>query len=564
MSKKNPVLKNLSPISPEDAAGREKLLQLAGHIARFGGWSVNLAENRVIWSDQVAAIHEKPPGFSPSVEEGINFYAPEWRERISALFGACVKEGRPYDEELEIITARGRRVWVRTIGEPIHDETGRITRVQGAFQDISVQKRVEADLKAAYAQLEALWTIASLTDADVKTIADRILGTITRMSGSQYGFYGFLNEDESVMTVHSWSGEAMKDCSMVDKPRQFLVSEAGVWGEAIRRRAPLILNDYAQGHEAKKGLPHGHVPLTNLLAVPSFSSGRITAVAAVANKDGDYGPHDVTQLTAFLASAQAIVDRRRAEDEREKLQTLNRQLRKSESLGRMAGAVAHHFNNQLQIVALNLELAIHEASGVAPELKRLTAALQTTRAASELSSRMLIYLGHAAAKRELLDLSEVCRRHLPALLPALPHNVVLDADLPAPGPVVSADATQLQDVVTTLVTNAWEAAKDRPAVIRVSVKTVAAAAIPPAGRFPVDAQLHGDAYACLQVADTGEGIAAADFENLFDPFFSTKFTGRGLGLPVALGYVRAAGGVISVESTPGNGSVFRVCLPLAG
>ena len=128
-------------------------------------------------------------------------------------------------------------------------------------------------------------------------------------TGSGYGFYGFINEDESVMTIYAWSGGAMLDCSMVDKPQRFPISEAGVWGEAIRRRAPLVLNDYAAAHPAKKGLPHGHVPLTNLLVVPLFSRGRIRAVAAVANRAADYGHEDVLQITAFLGGAQAIVER---------------------------------------------------------------------------------------------------------------------------------------------------------------------------------------------------------------------------------------------------------------
>ncbi|MBN1424074.1 PAS domain S-box protein [Candidatus Fermentibacteria bacterium] len=132
------------------------LLDTAGRMARFGAWSVNLAENRVTWSDQVAAIHEMPPGYSPTVEQGLGFYAPICRERIAQVFGACAREGTPYDEEFEIIAAGGSRVWVRTIGHAIRDGTGAIVKVEGAFQDITERKRVEGALHKALAEKDVL------------------------------------------------------------------------------------------------------------------------------------------------------------------------------------------------------------------------------------------------------------------------------------------------------------------------------------------------------------------------------------------------------------------------
>ncbi|MBN2750722.1 MAG: PAS domain S-box protein [Bacteroidales bacterium] len=120
------------------------LLKIAGESARFGGWSINLDEGRVVWSDEVAAIHEMPLGYSPSVSEGINFYAPEWRTKIAEVYSKCAELGEPYDEELEIITARGNRVWVRVIGLAATTDQGKVTGIYGSFQDISKVKAAES------------------------------------------------------------------------------------------------------------------------------------------------------------------------------------------------------------------------------------------------------------------------------------------------------------------------------------------------------------------------------------------------------------------------------------
>ncbi len=266
----------------------------------------------------------------------------------------------------------------------------------------------------------------------------------------------------------------------------------------------------------------------------------------------------------FVIGAVAdITERKQAEAEKEKLEAQNRQLQKSESLGRMARAIAHHFNNQLQAVMMNLEMAMDDLPGNAGPVGNLTQAMQSARKAAEVSSLMLTYLGQTLCKHEPLDLSEACQRHLLMLRAVMPQRVVLETDLPPGGPTISANVNQIQQVLTNLVTNAWEASGDGRCAIRLTVKTVTAADIPAANRFPTDWQPQDNAYASLEVADAGCGIADNDIETLFDPFFSTKFTGRGLGLAVVLGIVRAHHGVITVASEPGRGSVFQVFLPLS-
>ncbi len=154
----------------------QAMLEAAGRIARFGGWSVDLTAtpHRVAWSDEVALIHEMPPGHSPTVEEGIAFYAPESRERIARVFGDCVRDGTPYDEEMEIITARGRRVWVRALGVAQRDASGAIVKVVGAFQDITERKQLESQFLRAQ-RMEGIGSLANGIAHDLNNILAPIL-----------------------------------------------------------------------------------------------------------------------------------------------------------------------------------------------------------------------------------------------------------------------------------------------------------------------------------------------------------------------------------------------------
>lgn len=137
---------------------RDELVSLAGRLAHLGGWAVDLASGLVYWSPEVAAIHEMPVGYSPSVDEGIAFYAPEYRDRITEVFTAAVTDGVPYDEELEIIASSGRRVWVRTMGMPVRDASGAVVAVRGAFQDITERRQAELELQEHRDHLEELVT----------------------------------------------------------------------------------------------------------------------------------------------------------------------------------------------------------------------------------------------------------------------------------------------------------------------------------------------------------------------------------------------------------------------
>lgn len=134
----------------------ENLLKIAGSAAHLGGWIMDIESGKVTWSDEVAAIHDMAPGYSPTVNEGVSLFVPEHQPKIQAAISNCIQHGISYDLELEKSTVKGRRIWVRTIGQAVRDADGTIVRLQGAFQDISERKRLEAFKAGQNAILERI------------------------------------------------------------------------------------------------------------------------------------------------------------------------------------------------------------------------------------------------------------------------------------------------------------------------------------------------------------------------------------------------------------------------
>ena len=174
---------------------------------------------------------------------------------------------------------------------------------------------VEAKVRArAEERLEALWNIAKMANAEAEELCGHVLRGTLQMTQSKYAFYGFLNPDESLMSIYSWSKEAMEDCRVAAKSTEYPVAGAGMWADAIRQRRVLVVNDYQAENPGKKGVPDGHIPLTRILAVPVFSRDRIVAAVVAANKDSDYDDEDVKQLEAFASGVQLIIDQRKMEN----------------------------------------------------------------------------------------------------------------------------------------------------------------------------------------------------------------------------------------------------------
>ena len=255
-----------------------------------------------------------------------------------------------------------------------------------------------------------------------------------------------------------------------------------------------------------------------------------------------------------------VTGRKTAEAERRNLEQQFQHAQKLESLGVLAGGIAHDFNNLLTGILGNAELALMELPASSPARQSIDEVKHIAVRASELTNQMLAYSGRGRFVVETLDLSRLVEDMARLLQVSVHKNVVLNLALADGLPPVDADAAQIRQIVMNLVTNASDSIDERSGAVTVST------GLTYAGRDDLHQTCLAEDipegyYVYLEIADTGCGMDEQTRSKLFDPFFTTKFTGRGLGLAAVLGIVRGHGGAIRVDSSPGEGSTFRVLLP---
>ncbi len=248
--------------------------------------------------------------------------------------------------------------------------------------------------------------------------------------------------------------------------------------------------------------------------------------------------------------------------ERDRLEEQLRRSAKLEALGVLAGGIAHDFNNLLVAILGNAELAKLSIDDENPAGPMLGDIVKASLGATELCSQMLAYAGRGAATPELLDCNDVIRELGSLLKVSLSKKAILVFELSDERAGVSADSSQLRQIIMNLITNASEAVGDHEGVIVISTSICEFTREELEQRHP-QAELQAGSYVLLTVRDTGEGMDSATKEALFDPFFTTKATGRGLGLAAVQGIVRRHQGGIDVESERGIGTTFSVLLPHA-
>ncbi len=416
-------------------------------------------------------------------------------------------------------TKSGSVVWCEWHIAALYD-AGRLVSFLSVALDVTPYRATAESLEHSRAQLRAALDGAKMLAWDLDLVTNRWETTVDIAD-----FFGiprgpdYSNPELALHAVHS------DDVHLVLAGRQRAVETGAPMRYEFRGRAP-----------AEDGGPRWFSTRGQVLRDETDKAVRIVAVTT-----------DITE-------------RKRAEEQRE---ALNRQLRDTarwESLGVLAGGVAHDFNNILTVVLGSANLARRGLPADSSTAAYLDQIEQSCRRAAEVCRQMLAYSGHNQGGAVRIDLTSLVREAASLLVgPASPYAVRYDLanDLP----LTHADAAQVRQVLVSLVTNAAEALAGVPGEIAVRTTTIEVSSgvrdglfhlAPPPGR-----------YICFAVRDTGPGMSAEVRGRMFDPFYSTKFTGRGLGLAAVLGIVRAHKGGIRVESVPGTGTTVTVYWPAA-
>ncbi len=289
-------------------------------------------------------------------------------------------------------------------------------------------------------------------------------------------------------------------------------------------------------------------------------AGTLTFEAHHQAKDGRVFPVEILSNFLEYEDEEYIWAYVRDITERKKAEVALRESQKLESIGVLAGGIAHDFNNLLVGVLGNASLALMDLPATSPIKERLEKIRDAARRASQLSVQMLAYAGKGKLKATEVDISQVVTGMKSLLESTVADIAVLKFDLADALPLIEVDVTQIRQIVLNLVTNASEALERTAGSVNVATGSMHCSQEYLSGTR-LGEQRPAGVYSYIDVSDTGSGMDSDTVSKMFDPFFTTRFIGRGLGLAALFGIVRGYEGVIKVESDPGQGTTIRVLLP---
>ncbi len=606
------------------------LARVAGAAARLGGWAVDVVDNTVTWSDEVCILHDVPPGFRPTIESAIDYYAPEHRAAITRAVTECIQEGTAFDLELEIISAKSRRLWVRAIGEAVRDGAGRVVKIHGAFQDMSAVRRGMETVRLSEERFRLLsratndvvWDWDMVTNAHwwnegVETLfgyhrteieptinfcLDRIhpddfeatnkIVTTAIERGAEYwsseyrfrhqnGSYvwvldqGYILRDSTGVAVRMIGG--MKDLTARRRDEERIADQAALLDQArdaiVVRDLDLRLTYWNRSAARLYGLdaPDGtrRASVENLYPDATKVEEARRSTLERGDWSGELQINAVGGRTLLVTSNWSLVKdeagRPRAIliisidiTEKRSLEAQFIRAQRMESIGTLAGGIAHDLNNILTPILGSIDLLKSDVSHDPGTIETLETLETCARRGADLVKQVLSFARGVEGQRMTVNVAHLARELVQVLRDTLPKSIKLHLSSSHDLWTVSGDSTQLHQVLLNLCVNARDAMPDG-GNLDLSIQNIVL--------DETYASMNVDArpgpYVVVQVTDTGSGIPPAIRERIFDPFFTTKDIGKGtgLGLSTTLTIVRSHGGFINVYSELNRGTKFKIYLP---
>ncbi|HAT72085.1 MAG TPA: hypothetical protein DCS63_04645 [Elusimicrobia bacterium] len=552
-------LKVLSPDTGEIAGSWTDITQLKESEERFQelfekapvGYQSIDADGRLLsvndaWCDIFGRTRQEAIG-RPMAD----YLTRESRDIFPDHFNRITGSTVAHNIEFDIERPDGSRRWVTVSGRVSNNPDGTFRQANCIVNDITECRKAEENTRLNEARLECISRINSYKAKDMQDLLDYTLAEAIKLTGSRLGYIYHYREDIQQFTLSTWSKEAMAECKVRNPRTIYHLDKTGFWGETVRQRGPIVINDFKAPNPLKKGYPAGHVELANFLSVPVFRGGEIVLVSGVANKGSDYTVEDTKQLTLLINSIWEIIERKKAEERSRKMLEEMLNMQRVESLGALAGGIAHDFNNMLTGIMANLSLLSAKAAGENSEIIHDT--LEAARNAQALTSRLLAFSKGGKPLKKEFCLEAALQEIFNLATRGAKVATVLELDEQLWG--VEGDDNQLKQAVNNLLVNAIQAMPDggtlRLKAANLRLTEDAGVPLPPGN------------YVEISVLDTGIGIAEEYLGRIFEPYFTTKARGHGLGLSMAWSVINNHGGSIVVRSAPG-GTTFEILLPATG
>jgi PAS domain S-box-containing protein len=479
----------------------EERRRLAVEAASIGTWNWDLRTNRQMASRESFALFGLEPGGDMAPERFLTAIHPSDRERVGKEIAAALRGDAGYDTEYRVVWPDGSIHWVASRGSVEFDSGGEPVRMQGTALNVDDRKRMEEEVRQASDTVKAV------------------------IAGSPVAIW--LVDSHGKVAIWNAAAESLFGYGVDD-----VISKPGLF----HLKSP-------SGDEILMRLAEGEVIVGLEAVCEKKGGGRVDVSFSTSSLHNDDGTS-----RGFVALAVDVTERKRLDEQM-------RQTQKLESIGLLAGGIAHDFNNLLTGIIGNASLLT--ADPLCSDWRtRLDEIVKTGERAASLTKQLLAYAGKGHFYLQPVNLTAVVRALLPLIKTSLPTKSEMTLELDDTLPAIHSDRSQIEQVLMNLVINAGEALGDSPGriTVRTCMQELGDAA---AARFGMEP----GQYCCLEVIDTGCGMDEITRSRVFEPFFSTKFTGRGLGLAAVHGIVRSCKGMIRVESQQGRGARFSVFFP---